>query len=134
MAAKRAAESLLRSTGGRSIFLRVPVPAALATTSEELGLVAPAFQEVELSPVVFRKGRPQQKGDGERWELLVSTYSVEAVLGDSGATDASSLFASAAGVVVDEDLMEIEAISSSDMNGVPYVYRLVVRVPQAKTI
>ncbi len=132
-AARRAAECLLRSTGGRSVFLRIPAPAAAATVNEELGLAVPEFQDAELSPVVFRKAKPQLNKDGARWELMVSAISVAGVLGVSGATDASELFAGASGVVVGETLMEIESASSSDVDGEPYVYRLVVRVPAAKT-
>jgi hypothetical protein len=133
-AARRAAEALLRSTGGRSVSLRIPAPAAAGSVSEQLGLATPEFQDVELSPVVFRKARPGAQKAGERWELMVSANAVDSVLGGTGATDASELFAGAAGVLVDDRLMEIELVSSSDMDGAPYVYRLVVRVPQAKTI
>ena len=65
---------------------------------------------------------------------MVSAICVAGVLGGTGVTDASDLFAGAAGVMVDGTLMEIESASSSDMGGEPYVYRLVLRVPAAKTI
>ena len=116
------------------MFLRLPAPAVASSVNEQLGLTTPEFQDVELSPVVFRKARPQVKKDGEFWELMISAISVDSVLGDSGATDASELFAGAAGVLVDDRLMEIESVSSSDMDGASYVYRAVLHVPQAKTI
>ena len=133
-AARWAAESLLRSIGGRAVFLRIPAPAAAASVDEQLGLAAPEFEDAELSPVVFRKARPQATKSGEQWELMVSASAVERVAGDSGATDGLALFVGAAGVLVDDSLMEIVSVSSSEMNGAPYVYRALLRVPQAKLI
>lgn len=133
-AARRAAESLLRSTGGRAVYLRVPTPASAASVNEQIGLAVPEFQDAELSPVVFRKARPRASKDGARWELLVSAISVNGILGVTGVTDASELFATAFGVLVGDSLMEIEAVSSSDMEGSPYVYRVVLRAPLAKLI
>ena len=133
-AARRAAECLLRGTGGRRVALRIPAPASAPGVDDELGLATPEFQDVELSPAVFRKSRQQLRKDGARWELLVSAICVAGLLGGIGVTDASELFAGAAGVLVDGALLEIESASSSDMGGEPYVYRLLLRVPVAKTI
>ncbi len=133
-AARRAAECLLRGAGGRAVSLRIPALPSAPGVNEELGLGTPEFDDVELSPVVFRKAREQVRKDGARWELMVSAISVAGALGGTGVTDASELFAGASGVLVDGVLMEIETSSSSDMGGVPYVYRLVLRVPAAKAI
>lgn len=133
-AARRAAESLLRSSGGRAVYLRIPAPASGAGVNEQIGLSTPEFQDAELSPVVFRKARPGISKEGARWELLVSAISVNGILGQTGATDASDLFAGAFGVLVGNSLMEIEAVSSSDMDGSPYVYRVVLRAPVATLI
>lgn len=133
-AARRAAESLLRSTGGRAVFLRVPAPASGSSVNEELGLATPEFQDAELSPVVFRKARPRSQKDGDRWELMVSAISVARIVGDTGVTDATKLFATAMGVLVGDSLMEVESMSSSDLGGSPYVYRIVLRVPMSETV
>ncbi len=133
-AARRAAESLLRGTGGRAVYLRLPAAAKASAVNEQLGLSTPQFQDAELAPVVFRKARPKAGKDGERWEPLVSAISVAGIVGLTGAADASDLFAGAFGVLVGERLMEIEAMSSSDMDGLPYVYRLMIREPAAKAI
>ena len=132
-AALRAAESLLRCAGGQAVFLRVPT-AAGAGVDEQLGLATPEFQDEELSPVVFRKARPQLAGDVPRWELLISAVSVNGLIGLTGMVDASALFAGAFGVVVGEDLMEIESMSTSEMDGAPYIYRVVLRAAAAKAI
>lgn len=133
-AAQRAAESLLRSTGGRSVYLRMPAPAETASGDEELGLATPKFQDLEMSPVIFRKARPQTQADGARWELMVSAISVGKAVGSTGVAGASVLFARAFGVLVEESLMQVESVSSSDMNGSPYVYRVILRAPAAQDI
>lgn len=133
-AARRAAESLLRSTGGEAVYLRVPTPASAGSVNEQIGLATPEFQDAELSPVVVRRARPQTGKDGIRWELLVSAISVSGILGSTGVTDASALFAGAFGVLVGGSLMEIEGMSSSDLDGSPYVYRVVLRAPAARSI
>lgn len=133
-AARRAAECLLQSTGGRSVILRMPAPAVALSVGEQLGLATPEFQDAELSPVVFRKLRPQTPKDGPRWELLISASAVDGVAGLTGAADGSAVFAGAAGVLIGESLMEIVSVSSSDIDGSPCVYHVVVRVPAAKAI
>ncbi len=133
-AARRAAECLLRSTGGRSVFLRLAAPASGLSVTEQLGLAVPEFQDAELSPVVFRKARPQLSKSGPRWELLVSAISVTGVLGSAGEADGAELFANAFGVLVGDTLMQIESVSTSDMDGTPYVYRVLLRIPAADVI
>ncbi len=143
-AARRAAESLLRSAGGRAVYVRLAAPASPSDVKEQIGLGVPEFQDAELSPVVFRKARPGIKADGPRWELMVSAIAVGELVGARNATlaiggdvslaGAMALFANAAGVLVGESLMEIESVTSSDISGVPYVYRIVVKVPAADVI
>ncbi len=55
--ARRAADVLLQCAGGRSVLLRMPAPATAGDIGEQLGLAVPSFQDVELSPVVFRRTR-----------------------------------------------------------------------------
>ncbi len=133
-AARRQADSLLRGTGGRAVYLRTPTPANVSSLGEQLGLATPSFQDAELSPVVFRRARPESQTDGLRWELMVSAISVEGVVGDAGATDANALFAGAAGVLVGDTLMVIESVCSSDMSGAPYVYRVTLRAPLSEMV
>ena len=130
-AARRAADSLLRSAGGRSVLLRIPSPATAGDAREQLGFAAPTFQDVELAPVLFRKALPHiSTADGTRWELLVSATAVNAVVGSLTYQSGNVLFAEAFGVLVDEILMQIEFTSASQILGEPYVYRLMLRVPE----
>lgn len=131
-AATRAADTLLRIAGGRTVLLRMPLPGTPGDASEQLGLAAPTFQDVALAPVVFRKARASiTAGKGPRWEVLVSATAVEAVVGTLAFESASVLFAQAYGVLVDDTLMEIEALTVSQLFGSPYVYRLLLRAPLA---
>ncbi len=139
-AARRAAETLLRNTGGRAVYLRLATAASPSDVDEQIGLALPEFQDAELSPVVFRKARPGVKTDGPRWELMVSAISVAELVGTAeGAAEdevasATALFANAAGVLVGESLMLIESVASSDISGVPYVYRILLKAPAADVI
>ena len=133
-AAVRAVDVLLRSGGGRAVLLRVPVPGVAGDASEQLGLAVPGFEDMELAPVVYRRARARVGTKGTRWELLVSATAVRRLVGSLGYSAASVLFATAYGVLVDGVLMEVESATESELGGVAYVYRLVLRVPTAATI
>jgi len=130
LVARRAADVLLQCAGGRAVLLRIPAPASAADTTEQLGLAAPAFQDVELAPVVFRKARATTaESKAAKWELMVSATAVSALVGSLGYSAAGVLFATAFGVLVDGVLMEVESATESEVGGAPYVYRLVLREP-----
>jgi len=133
--ARRAADVLLRCAGGRAVLLRMPAPASAGDTTEQLGLAVPAFQDLNLAPVVFRKARTTvADGKAARWELMVSATAVSGLLGSLGYSAASVLFATAFGVLIDGVLMEVESATASEVGGAPYVYRLVLRVPLALVV
>jgi hypothetical protein len=134
-AAVRAADVLLRCAGGRSVLLRMPANASAGDTTEQLGLAAPEFQDVELAPVMFRKARQAASAltvavdKATRWELMVSATAVQKVVGSLGYSAASVLFATAFGVLIDGVLMEVISATEAEVFGAPYVYRLVLRAP-----
>jgi hypothetical protein len=143
-AAVRAADALLRSVGGRKVLVRVPAPAIVGDDGEQLGVATPEFQDSALWPVVFRRVRPtmplatallegESAGKAVQYELLVSATAVAAVAGTLGLESAEVLFEVAFGVLVDEVLMEIETATWSELGGAPYLYRLLLRVPLART-
>lgn len=136
-AATRAADVLLRSAGGRMVLLRMPSPGVAGDPTEQLGLAAPEFQDAELAPVVFRRSRARVSGGKTaEWELLVSASGVRTLLGGYGAaySSAEGMFAAAFGVVVDGVLMEIVSATGSEGNGEVYVYRLMVKEPEALVV
>jgi hypothetical protein len=131
--AARAADVLLRAMGGRCVKLRAPAPAVPADPTEQLGLATPAFEDIPMAPVVFRKTRASVSGGKPaRWELLVSARAIESIVGSLAFESASVLFAQAAGVLVDDELLEIVSATAEQAAGQPYVYRLIVRAPQSQ--
>jgi hypothetical protein len=124
----RMTDALLRGVGGRWVKLRVPAPALQGDVEEQVGLATPEFQDVGLGPVCFRKVRPAVAADGAvQYELLVSASAVKRVVGSLEYESASVLFGLAAGVLVDEALLAIEAATSAEVFGEVYLYRLKVR-------
>ena len=117
----RAAETVLRGTGGRSVLVRIPQPGAAGTVGEQLGLAAAAFDDVEIAPCVLRL----LSSNGEvRQELQVAARAVTTAAGGSDPALVLAWFAAAAGVVVDGELLRVLDVSYRDLAGVPYVYRL----------
>ncbi|MGD0887932.1 MAG: hypothetical protein ABR889_01680 [Acidobacteriaceae bacterium] len=129
-AAVRAADVLLRAMGGRTVMLRMPAPAVAADVTEQLGIATPAFQDLPLRPVVYRKARAiVAEGKAAKWEMLVSASVIESLVGSLAYASASVLFATAYGVLSDDELLEIESATEEQVFGQPYVYRLVLRAP-----
>jgi hypothetical protein len=118
----------------------MPANASAGDTTEQLGLAAPEFQDVELAPVVFRKTRQAASAlsakvdKAARWELMISATAVQGLVGSLGYSAASVLFATAFGVLIDGVLMEVVSATESEMFGTPYVYRLVLQAPLALAI
>ena len=132
-AAARATDVLLRAVGGRTVLLRMPAPATPADVTEQLGIAVPTFQDLPLAPVVYRKARATTAvGKATRWELLVSATVVQNLVGSLAYASASVLFATAYGVVSDDELLEIESATEEQVCGRPYVYRLVLQAHLAQ--
>ena len=118
----RAAEALLRTSGGHNVFLRLPAPAVAGDVTEELGLVTPQFQDVELAPAAFHSANSVAK-------LLVSASAVSAVVGSLAYDSAEVLFETAVGVVIDGVLYEIAGSVASQAMGEAYCYWLTLVPP-----
>ena len=128
VAAKRAADVLLRGCGGRMVLLRVPAPAVAGDASEQLGLAVPGFQDVELGPVVFRRTRVSAtEGKPALREMVVSASAIEALTGSLNFSSASVLFASAFGVLVDEALLTVVSATEMEAGGEVCGYRVLLR-------
>jgi hypothetical protein len=133
-AAMRAADVLLRSAGGRVVVLRLPAPAVPADATEQLGLAVPEFQDVELAPVVLLAASKGKTGASATRALLVSATVVNRLVGSLGFSAASVLFARAYGVPVDGVLLEVVAVTEQETGGVPYLYRVTLRIPAALAV
>ena len=116
-AARRGATALLRVTG-----------TSADTGRSEVGLVATAFANVPVSPVVMRKLRPSWKEGGEsKWELLVSATSVEQQVNTLDLASAQALFAMTLAVTVAGQEYLIESVASNEAFGQVYLFRLLLR-------
>ena len=127
------ADALLRSVSGTTALLRM-TNTSTDTSMSEVGLVATAFVEISVSPVLMRKLRPTwQEGGESKWELLVSATSVERQVSALDLSSAQSLFSLTLAVTVAAQDYLIESISSNEAFGQVYLYRLLLREvrPQA---
>jgi hypothetical protein len=134
-AAVRVADVLLRTVGGGSVKLRMPAPAVPADVTEQLGIATPTFQDVPLSPVVYRKSRATAAiGKAARRELLVSASAIQALVGSLGYESANVLFGMAYGVLEDDQLLQIESATEELIAGRPYLYRLILLAPLSRIV
>ena len=121
------ADALLRSVTGTTALLRV-TGANTTSSQSEVGLVATAFAEVAISPVVMRKLRPNWKENGESaWELLVSATGVEQQVNALDLDSAKALFAMTLTVTVAGQDYLIESIAANEAFNQVYMYRLLLR-------
>ena len=128
------ADALLRSAAGATALLRV-TSSNTDTAMSELGLVATAFAEFPLSPVVMRKLRPSwQEGGESKWELLVSATGVEQQVDALDLESAQSLFAMTLAVTVAEQDYLIESVASNEAFGQVYLYRLLLREARQQAV
>lgn len=126
--ALRLANALLRANGGTTALLQMPPATGGTTDAGQLGLDAPNFQSLPLSPAVFRRVRATiAENQPAKYELLISGTAVEAAVGELQLSSADALFSMAASVVVGGKLFLIESASVSESMGAVYMYRLLLR-------
>ncbi|MGB6743104.1 MAG: hypothetical protein WBE38_05540 [Terracidiphilus sp.] len=128
------ADALLRSVTGATAFLRV-TNSNTDTSMSEVGLVATAFVEVPVSPVLMRKLRPTwQEGGESKWELLISATGVEQQVSALDLASAQSLFSMTLAVTVAGQDYLIESIASNEAFGQVYLYRLLLREARQQAV
>ncbi len=120
--AMRAAESVLRTNGGRSVLLRMAAPASVGNDAEQLGLVTPQFHDIVLAPAVFHKADSVKL-------LLVAAGAVDAACGTLGFDAADVLFEAATGIVIDDLVYAITDSYCSQAMGKAYCYWLTLVRP-----
>lgn len=132
IAFRRVADALLLGSDGRTVKLRIPASAIPADPAEQLGLGVPQFQDVEISPAVFRNTLPKiAEGKAARRDLIVSASAVEALTSSTTLGSAEALFTSAFGVLVDDRLLTIVSANEMEAGGAVFAYRLTLREPIA---
>ena len=128
------ADALLRSVAGTTALLRV-TGANTTSSQSEVGLVATAFADVAISPVVMRRLRPtlQEKGES-KWELLVSATGVQQQVDALDIESARALFAMTLTITVAGQDYLIESIASNEAFGQIYLYRLLLREARQQAV
>ena len=128
------ADALLRTAGGATALLRI-APASAGGAMAEVGLVATAFSDVPISPVVLRKVQSALQEDGEsKRELLVSATAVEEQVHALTLASAQALFSMTLAVTVNEQEYLVTAIAANEAFGQTYVYRLVLRESRRESL
>jgi hypothetical protein len=128
------ADALLRSVTGATALLRM-TNSSTDTSMSEVGLVATAFVEVPVSPVLMRKLRPTwQEGGESKSELLISATSVEQQVSALDLASAQSLFSMTLAVTVAGQDYLIESIASNEAFGQVYLYRLLLREARQQAV
>ncbi|MBT9331872.1 hypothetical protein [Paracidobacterium acidisoli] len=126
--ALRLAAALLRASGGTTASLQMPPLVGDANDTGQVGLDQPGFLQLPLSPAVFRRVRIAMK-DGQlcEYELMVSAEAVATQVSQLQLSSAQTLFTMANGVIVAGKLFLIEAVSTSETQGIVCLYRLLLR-------
>ena len=127
-AARRVAAALLHANGGTTACLQMPPLTGDISNAGQIGVDAPGYQSLPLSPAVFRKSRVTlEEGQLPRYELLVSADAVAAQVSELQLSSAQCLFMMAAGVVIAGKLFRILAFTASETQGQAYLYRLLLQ-------
>jgi len=128
------ADALLRSVTGTTALLRV-TGANTTNSQSEVGLVATAFAEVTVSPVVMRKLRPTWQERGEsKWELLISATGIEQQVNALDLGSAQALFAMTLAITVARQDYLIESVAANEAFGQVYLYRLLLREARQQAV
>lgn len=127
--AQRVATAALRAVGGTTASLQMPPLAGDSSDKGQLGLDAPGFLSLPLAPAVLQRAPRSAMVEGQlaKYELLLSAEAVTAQVSQLKLSSAEAMFSQASGVVVAGKLFLIEAVSMSESQGAPYVYRLLLR-------
>jgi len=124
----RVADSLLRSLGGGTVSIRMPSGIIDASDGAQIGLIGPDFQDLPLSPSIFRKARVvMQEGQPSKFEMLVSASAIEQQVSSLSLASADGLFQMALGMTVGDKFFLIEAVSAPEVFGQVYLYRILLR-------
>src|SRR5277367_1775851 len=126
------ADALLRAGGGMAVSLLVAPATGDSSDAGQLGINPPNFQQLSLSPAIFRKVRAtMQEAQPPQYELLVSASAVQQQVSALQLTSADALFDTSAGVEISGAQFLIESRSVSESLGQVYLYRLLLREAHA---
>lgn len=122
------ADALLRAGGGIAVSLFVAPATVDSSDAGQVGIDIPNFQQLSLSPAIFRRVRAtMQEGQQARYELLISASAVQQQVSTLQLTSADALFDTAAGIEINGAQFLVESRSVSQSLGQVYLYRLLLR-------
>ncbi|HUK73911.1 MAG TPA: hypothetical protein VLV47_00385 [Candidatus Bathyarchaeia archaeon] len=121
-AAKRLADALLRSFGNAQVTLRL-ANASTGDTSSQLGLEAPAAQDLPISPAAVKALEPMP--DGKRQiEVILSITSLQPIAKLYQVEDITAWLRTLEGVVWGEDLMRVAKVTVDKFLGADCLFHL----------
>lgn len=118
----RAADAMLRALGGGGARVLFP-GASTGTAGEELGILVPAAEEVEIAPVCRLTGAGA--GGQRRIEFLFSAAGLAQHLEARGSGSAQEFFSASLGIVEGGTLMRIESVVTETFAGTAYLHRVI---------
>jgi hypothetical protein len=121
-AVARFADAMLRSLGGTQVTLRLS-DASTGDTCSQLGLKAPAAEDLLISPAVIT---PLESGeDGRRRiEVIVSANALWVITKNYGVEDVPTWLLSMQGVLQHGAVLRITNVTVDEFHGTEYVYHL----------
>jgi hypothetical protein len=121
-AARRLADALLRSFGNTQVTLRL-ANASTGDTSSQLGLEAPASQDLPISPAAVKALEPMP--DGKRQiEVILSITALQPIAKVYQVEDITAWLRTFEGVVWGEDLMRIAKVTVDKFLGADCLFHL----------
>ena len=121
-AAQRAADAMLRSLGATSVTLRVAL-APVDSTSNQLGMVSGAFEDVTLFPVVVRS-TAIAANETVKVEVLVSATAALTAATAHGIEDVATWLLEAHGLLLHNKLLHIDSVIVDHFAGSEYLYHI----------
>jgi len=121
-AARRLADALLRSMGNTQVTLRLANPSS-GDTSSQLGLEAPAAQDVQVSPAAVKSLEPLEDGT-RRIEVILSITALQPIAKVYQVEDIAAWLRTFEGVVWHGNLMRIAKVTVDKFLGADCLFHL----------
>jgi hypothetical protein len=124
----RAVNALMRSLGGASVQLRIPVATADGL-QRELGIAASACQGLQVAPVMVRhfqgpRSAAKEVDGREEIKIQISPSALDAVTPAVGMADGFAFLRSVEQVVYAERVFAVTDVSADRFAGVAYMYHV----------
>ena len=121
-AVRRFADALLRSAGDTQVTIRISDPST-GDTNSQLGLEAPAAEDLPISPALVKALPPAPDGI-RRIEAVVSANTLKPIARQYGVQDIAAWLRTAQGILYYGHLMRIETVTVDKCLGADCLYHL----------